>query len=266
MWFYNSDVVECPFGLEAAPAVAVLLGDSHAAQWFSMVKSLTEHGDWRLIVITKAACPIVDASFFYEWVGRTYTECDEWRAKALKRIQELSPDLTIVGTADYYPFSYEEWVSGTTSAFESLSRASDNVILIRDTPRPGFDVPVCLARSAWQPGIFSRDECERFVGKNDTLVFQAQSQVVESLANTHLLDLNDFICPAGTCNTVSDTLTIFWDTDHISDTFAKSLSGEFKEFLTEVLGQPIETFAPGKAARATGEARLHSAQATTQND
>ena len=42
--------------------------------------------NWRLINLTKAACPIYDFTLVSGQLKRDYTECYEWRTKAMKRI------------------------------------------------------------------------------------------------------------------------------------------------------------------------------------
>jgi hypothetical protein len=51
-------------------------------------------------------------------LGRTFTECDEWRANVLNQIQAIHPALVILGVARHYtdiygftPYS-QIWLSG----------------------------------------------------------------------------------------------------------------------------------------------------------
>lgn len=226
--FEGSEVKECSFGPGDAPHTAVLTGDSHAAQWFSMVEPMVGRGGWRLVVMTKSACPMADVPYFNVRIGRAYTECDEWRALVLQRIHELSPDLTIVGSYDGYPFTFDQWRSGTSSVLTSLSRSSRGVIVLRDTPDPGFDVPVCLARAEWWPGLFPRTRCRIEVGGDTpSVAYRAQREGMAGLSNTSMLDLNGYICPGGACRTVEGGMVVFRDMSHITEAFARSLSDEF---------------------------------------
>jgi hypothetical protein len=61
-----------------APKTAVLLGGSIGAQWFSALTGMLDAKHWRLIVLSKSSCPMVDEAFFYECICREYSECAEW--------------------------------------------------------------------------------------------------------------------------------------------------------------------------------------------
>jgi peptidoglycan/LPS O-acetylase OafA/YrhL len=233
-WYYSSRVVECAFGDERAPRTAILIGDSHAGQWFSMVEPMTTGGEWKLVVMTKSACPVVDVSFVYDAIGRTYSECDQWRAGALERIRELSPDLVIVGVADTYPFTAEEWRAGTRTAIGAISASSERVVLIRDTPSPGFDVPTCLARLAWRPRLVPPEPCEFQGAATSTNAHEAQLAVVSGLENVHLFDVNGSICRSGRCRIALDDIVVFRDGSHVTDSFARSLAGRFFRYLAGV--------------------------------
>ena len=72
-WYRSATVRICSFGSEQAPRTAVLMGDSHVGQWFPAVHRALDDAGWRLLVITKSACPMVDAPIFYARIGREYT-------------------------------------------------------------------------------------------------------------------------------------------------------------------------------------------------
>src|SRR5262245_15034955 len=105
-YFHSATVKECAFGATHPVRTVVLFGDSHAGHWFPALRRIVEQqGDWRLVVITKSACPIVDAQYFSRDLGRIYTECRQWLAGGLKRIHEMRPDLVLVSYSALYPFS-----------------------------------------------------------------------------------------------------------------------------------------------------------------
>ena len=77
------------FGDRNAPATVVLMGDSHAAQWFPALDALGREQHWRLVSLTKSGCPPAEATIWVGTFDRAYTECDAWREAAFKRIAEL---------------------------------------------------------------------------------------------------------------------------------------------------------------------------------
>ena len=246
--FYDSEVIECAFGPENAPRTAILIGDSHAAQWVSALKPIARQPGWRLVVMTKPACPVVDGSFRLVAIGRRYTECEQWRASALERIQELKPDLTVVGTYVEAQLTPEMWTTGTRSAFGALSEASTHVAVIEDTPAAGFDVPTCLAREAWHPRWLRSESCTirpdpaKTAGAREAIRAAAQS-----FANVSMVDLNGALCHEGECATVVGGVGAFRDALHLTDTFAGSLSDEFLAALRRI---PVAGLGPAAGPRA----------------
>ena len=80
---------ECSFGDADSAFTVVLFGDSHAAQWFPALEALATDNGWRLVSLTKSACP----SFLFEPQNGSpngaYIECGHWREFAFDRIAAL---------------------------------------------------------------------------------------------------------------------------------------------------------------------------------
>ena len=51
----------CTYGSKKAAKTIILYGDSHAAQWFPALEKLAQEKGFRLISLTKSACPSVEA-------------------------------------------------------------------------------------------------------------------------------------------------------------------------------------------------------------
>ena len=100
-WYRSATVRICSFGSEQAPRTAVLMGDSHVGQWFPAVRGALD-AHWRVLVITKSSCPMVDEPFFYTRIGREYTECAQWRDAALRQVlaEHGLPDVRVERLVD----------------------------------------------------------------------------------------------------------------------------------------------------------------------
>lgn len=231
-WFGDALVVQCAGGAKDGEKTAVLIGDSHAGQWFSAFHASMKDGGWRLIVMTKSACPIVNESYFYPRIGRIFSECDEWRAAAFREIGVLKPDLVIVTGSEKYPFSARQWQLGSASAINSLSRAAHKVAILRDSPYPGVDVPACLARKAWQPALYSSNCLYRIEdgGLSPNLMRMHQDMAVK-LHNVKFIDMTSLICGGKVCDVTDGDVIKFRDDQHLSDSFARSLAPQIKNLL-----------------------------------
>jgi hypothetical protein len=74
----------------------VLVGDSHAGQWFPAFERLAGERAWRLMDLTKSACPSADVAVWIGSLRREYRECDAWRASAIARVAAEQPALVVL--------------------------------------------------------------------------------------------------------------------------------------------------------------------------
>jgi peptidoglycan/LPS O-acetylase OafA/YrhL len=224
---FDTGVKVCSFGPAGAPAI-VLFGDSHAGQWFRAVEILARERGRRLVVVTKSACPPVDAPLFSELMGREFSECAAWRAGALRRIRQIAPDLVIVSTSIGYELSVAEWEMGTESVMRALrgegsGRPSRKVVLLRDTPSAGFDVLTCAARAAWRPAFLPRAACDVRLAEGDDPSYAAQRAGAER-AGAAVVDMNGYV-RAGVAARAGAGAPVFRDAGHLSVAFVESLAG-----------------------------------------
>jgi peptidoglycan/LPS O-acetylase OafA/YrhL len=164
-WYRSSRLQVCGFGAAEAEHTVLLIGDSVVMQWFPAVVQTFGQRGWRVLVITKSACPMVDESYFYPRIGRRYIECEQWRAAALAAVKTLRPDVVLTGSTVTYPFTEAQWVDGSGRVIEALSGAAGRVFVLRATPTLPFDGPGCLARAAWRdPRLPPPPACSALVG------------------------------------------------------------------------------------------------------
>lgn len=238
-WYHSDRVRICAFGPADAVHTAVLMGDSHAGQWFPAVAKAFDRPGWRLLVLTKSSCPMVDEPFFYARIGREYTVCAAWREKALKQVAAIKPDVVLLGSAEY-GFTKAQWIDGAGKVFGMLSGAVGHVYILRDTPTLPFDGPDCLAEHAGRPSWLGLQHACSAQAANPSAyqVYQWLGQAAASYANVSMLDLNPLICPGGTCSAERRGMVVFRDSQHLTGSFAASLGA--------VLAQKLGLGATGK--------------------
>lgn len=223
---YGARLPACEFGPDDATQTVVQFGDSHAAQWFPALEEIARSRRWRLVVLTKAACPAVNEPYLNAQMNRMNVECEQWRAGALARIRSMRPAFVVMSSiVETYPYTDAEWLSGTASILGTLVEASQRVILLRDTPAPGFDVPVCLAREAWRPRFVPSAPCAfRSQTSRWSRVFEIQRQAAARFPNVRAVDLSEAICPLGACALEAGGVVLYRDESHISKRFSESLA------------------------------------------
>lgn len=233
-WYANSKPIACVFGNQDGNKTAVLVADSVGAQWFSAIFSRFPPPEWRFIVFTKSSCPIVDKDFVYERIGKIYDVCREWKSAVIKKLEEIKPEVIVIGSDSYYPFSREDWIDGSKRIFEPLSKISKQVFVITGTPRLHFDGPSCLAAAFNSGKVLDENICRS--EKKLAKAKQVYNYLVEASSNmpmVEVLNFNDLICDDSSCASLSkQRIPVYRDETHISDTFvrfhAKQVEERFK--------------------------------------
>lgn len=262
-WYHNADLVICRFGPRDAAHVAVMMGDSIGLQWFPAVKTVFEELGWLLLVVTKSSCPMVDEPMFYSRIGRVYTECSEWRKKAVEAIRKMRPDVLLLGSSVGYGFDDKQWVAGSARILALLAPVSGSVYLLRPTPTLPVDGPSCLVKSLdIQDRAARRAACSWSSSsvEHNARVWSLLTAARRSFGNVKTLDINDFVCPGGTCLAERKGQVVFRDTMHVTAGFAQLLTPEFRSRLASDIevsekhaeGRANEVCADGPASSAKG--------------
>ncbi len=231
---------DCTYGPADAETTVLLLGDSHAQQWLPALQVLAEDRGWRLRAITKAACPMIDATVWNGPLKRDYRECDEWRARALELIEAEQPELVFVSSANMYDIVDEEgrrledgveetWAAALSSYLSSLTQRAP-VVVLADTPRVGYDPAECLASSA---GVEDCDiDRERMV---DAAYAELEADAVAA-AGANLVSATEWLCFEEDCPLVRGSMLVYRDRHHLTATFATRLSGRVGAAIDTIVG------------------------------
>lgn len=227
--FRDIRVSVCTVANRDAPRTMLVFGDSHAAQWIPALHGIADELGMRLVLLSKAACPIPDVPpFFYETLGRKYIECPAWRDAALEKIEELRPEIAILTSSFYYEITPDEWRDGLHRTLKAL-RHVKHVVYLRDMPRPGFDVPSCLAYGS-APCDFPRSSERR------EAIWLAEQSVLGKAPNARTIDLTNEWCPSDRCPPETESAIIYRDANHLTATFVESLRPALRLELYGLLG------------------------------
>jgi hypothetical protein len=183
-------------------------------------------------------------------------ECVRWRFAALSYIKSIRPKVVVIsnssayvarpGFADEYArLSFDEWEEGVRSMLNALSPSTGLVVLLRDTPRPDIDVPVCLARAASHPGIFSSRECD--VSSKHALagaIWQTEGSAATGFTNTALLDMTDQFCTSNLCPATANGIVVYRDGNHMSLDYSRFLGKPLAGALYSIVEQSQAPSAP----------------------
>lgn len=233
-WFHSADVQPCVFEAGTPKKTIVLMGDSIGVQWFSALPELFKAPEWRIVVFTKSACPMVDEDFVYQRIGHVFAVCTEWRNNALATIASLKPNVVIVGSAATYDFNESQWVEGSARVLGRLSRVAQHVLVIPGTPSLTFDGPSCMERHAHNKVAPAAGGC--LAPNRKALVDPVTSHLIKASQrhpNIRVIDLNSLVCPAGDCAaTTAEGVPVFRDSQHLTNSFVLSQLPALERLLT----------------------------------
>jgi peptidoglycan/LPS O-acetylase OafA/YrhL len=217
----------CAFGDTASSATIVLFGDSHAAQWFPALERIAIDRHWKLVSLTKSACPVVSTHIYDPRMLREYTECWEWRERTIKRIIAMHPEVVVLSSYSTFYLKMgvtpPEWEHGLQSTLTQFNSAGVRTMLIHDPPGPTDDVTVCLARADWMHT--SSTGCNFIPDLSaDAAVKQAENEAIEDLSRTYVDDLSGRICATKVCDATRNNMILYRDASHLTTPFVLSLA------------------------------------------
>ena len=233
---------ECVYGNPSSKTTVVLFGDSHAMQWFPALHELAKERDWRLVGLSKSACPPAEIRVYSTGLRREYRECAEWRGRTLERIiREENPSLIVTSMLNRYRAredgegldrgaSNEAVVEGYASTLRKLRSTGAPVAVIEDVPSPDKDVPECVSRSLdrLQDCAFSRRGA---LGQPRVNV-----RAAEEVGGASLVDPTPVVCPGRTCPAVIGDALVYRNGAHLTRTYVRSLTPWLGEHLPEPAG------------------------------
>jgi hypothetical protein len=200
--YAQTQSAKCEYGNLDSKKVMVLYGDSHAAQWFPALLEIANRSGYKLISLTKSACPAVDTKR-NDQGGFKMSRCAQWRENTTKRIREIQPDVLIMSSFQYFaqPPQFKDrnawWDDGQRRLLQAVKTASPQLIYVTDTPHPTRDIPACLTNNS--------------ISKCNT---SERSQNL-SIQGFKVIDPNPWLC-SNVCPAVKDGVVAYRDASHIS--------------------------------------------------
>jgi peptidoglycan/LPS O-acetylase OafA/YrhL len=231
---------DCVYGDAEGTKTAMLIGDSHAAQWLPVLDGYARQKGWRLEAHTKSACAVAPVPVWERKFRRVYDECLEWRADVLKRVRNTQPAAVFVGNSRDYELwdngrvvqsgeAMTYWQEQLTQLLRTLDKRADRVVLLAETPFLNYDPIDCLA----DDDISNCDPPANIVIDGDYAALEAAAA---DDAGVTVLSANELLCPGTTCPVVADDIVVFRDAHHVT--------ASFMEHLAEPIGNLLEGRAP----------------------
>jgi peptidoglycan/LPS O-acetylase OafA/YrhL len=198
----------CRYGRTSSSIKIVLLGDSHAAQWFPPLRTIAERNGLELIVLAKGGCPAASVSIPTATLART---CPIWRDKAVQFITDEHPDLVIVTGSRHYPNSDQEWRDGFNATLGRLNGLTPRLLVLGDNPASRADPATCLSAHLTDVGA-----CTNTRGKAvETGKLEAE-RVAATENGARFADTSDWLCTSTGCPLIIGDILMFRDINHLT--------------------------------------------------
>ncbi|GAA2276975.1 SGNH hydrolase domain-containing protein [Glycomyces scopariae] len=217
---------DCWYGDPDGEKTVVLLGDSHAAQWFPALNQLAEASGWRLLVQAKANCSVPAVDTYDPILEREYTECPQWKDGVYDLLDQVEPDIVVAAAWDKKDVIADDpqqaWVDGWVASVERLQETGADVYYLADSPDVRVNVPECLTTNP-------RDATECVNDLADSVVDPERREATMAAvdeAGATVVDPIPWICDTdgGTCPVIVGDLLVYRDANHLTARFVAELA------------------------------------------
>ena len=217
---YQGGQPECAFADITSSTTVALIGDSNAAMWAPALEEAAGQRGWRLELVAKMACPLMDINLddpFRRLVER-FQHCEQWRAGALARLREERPALIVVGAWRGYGVDESwtgftafdaAWLTGLTNLVRQLRDTGARVLVLGPIPSPHQSVPMCLSGH-----LDDASACAlpRSTAVNDRGI-AAEATATEAGGGDYA-DLTRLFCTAQRCPGIVGNTLVYLDVSH----------------------------------------------------
>lgn len=226
----------CEYGVTPDPQSIeiALVGNSHAVQWLPALEILAP--DLHLHITTHLA-----NGCFLGSIKLNYSDpndvalCQQFTSVTMNRILESRPDLVVIsGLSDYSGLIFQDVTQSFESVLKNLTDANIDVLAISDSPRPDppMSIPECVSMNEHD---LSKCDGPRETWLHPDPIIVAANNIGEPSIAT--VDLTDGFCDEKTCHGVVGGIIVYFDDDHVTTSFARTLAPYLQPAIVAALEQ-----------------------------
>lgn len=248
----KSKLRPCKFGDVTSTTRVVIFGDSHAAQWVPALDRAGEVEGWRIIQLTKTACPSISADVMGQQARDGSRSCRAWRQKAFRWLRRDPPDVIVITNRSRWtlvehgrsvPSSLRpsKWRTAMARTLSALP-ASAAVMILADTPQMNGEPVPCLRRN---PRDISACTTPRRVAMASSFARRAERAAARP-AGAKTRNLNGKICSYDPCPLVQGKVLVWRDHGHLTATFSRQLWPSLRD---AIISAAADALKPARAGR-----------------
>lgn len=238
----------CIAGDSSSDKTVVIVGDSKMAQWQTALDVIARKERWKIVQITKSACPLADVN-----VAQTnQSDCRAWGKAAMKDILRIKPDLVITsqrlnralpaGKTRDKDATQSALAKGLAANWQRLSDAGIPVAALLDNPAPST-TPVyeCVARHSNDLSACAFD-LDRGIKESGAPASRQAASLVPGVA---VMNMTETICPdPGRCSAVIGDVLVYRQSSHLTRSFVDSAEPQLAEALFKATNGKFGTKLP----------------------
>ena len=227
----TADLNTCVVGDAASETHVALIGDSHAVSWYPAMKTIAEDNSWALSPFLKSSCPM-SAALKQDDEAEVERSCATWNDSLAETLaaQPEALDLVVLShsaAGDNYG-SDQDAIDGYRAAWAPLVERGTQVVVVHDVPRMTEGTNLCISQTSDADGSCDRPQKEAIL--DDLMVEAAKDQ-----PGVTVVDMNDFFCRGGTCDSVVGGVVAYRDSHHITATYASTLAPYLEQRLEKAV-------------------------------
>ena len=175
--------------------------------------------------MSKVLCPFLDLPINSPYLGRKFTECEQWRGSVMARLFKEKPQVIVLDMsrrygADFGFTSYDQaWLDSLTLVVKTLRGTGAKVLVLSQVPDPHQTVPACVSAH-----MDNAVECAptRAEGLNDGGI--AAEAAATAAGGGQYVELSELFCTADRCPVVVGNTLVYRDDNHITTEYARVLA------------------------------------------
>ncbi|WP_413643230.1 acyltransferase family protein [Mycobacterium sp. RTGN5] len=227
---YESGQPECVMGDTASTTTVALIGDSHAAMWTPAFQQIATQRHWRLQMMAKEACAVVDARTggVFSNLVEDLQHCQQWRDEILARLAAEHPRLVVVSVWRGYGIdetmsgfrAYDKaWLDGMTQLVRQLRDMGTPVLVLGPIPSPHANVPICVSGHLDDAAACSLSRSAAV----DLSGISAEARATTAGGGQYA-DLSDLFCTTERCPVIVGNTLVYLDVSHLTLQYSQVLT------------------------------------------
>ncbi len=204
------------YGPEDAP-LTMVIGNSHAEQALSIFKPIAEQTKTNLQTYLLGGCQYPVRSV------NAGNECSEFNTKMTEEIIKRKPQTVVfIATIAQARSNDERADPSLDETVRRLTEAGIQVIGLRDNPRFEYNIYECAQKAGADKSSCARPASDKYAAENPA------QEIFDKYRNQGavMVDLKDVYCPDGMCSPVVGNIYVYFDDNHVSKTYGRTMAQE----------------------------------------